>query len=667
MNESEPNLASEEVVEESALKIDLRVLLISLRRKIWLLVVIPAFFLVTGAVAAKLLIRNSWTARSMLFRQNKNAVVERDMPHLYEALDINTIVETIRTRTNVRLVQERLDVSLSEDEIYEMTKVEKHNKNNIINLFATHGDPETAVEVVNTLAEVFMEQYVKMRNSAAEKIQQTYVDSQKELEASVARKEAELRTFLEQAGVISLADEQGIKFEQLKESEIQLMDAKIKETQLIIKIEKLSEEIRKMDPEVQISYIVSSNSDKELQRLEEEFESLKLKYTDENPKVISLREQIKVLKAEKTSAKNQLSEIVPDQVMYGKNEIRQELESKLLEATVDLQSVRESQTSFIATIGAFKEQLKKFTKLEQQMAQRKNELQVEKDMLDKVKRIQAASAIALKSNVSDVEILEKAELPRYPDSSKRKLLAIAAGGAGFFLTFVLILLLELLDFSVKSAFDLTEFLGVKRVVVLPDADHTQVNIWKPFHRLYEMVKHPPEQTALLTVVSEDHEDGRTFVAEHLARVLETLEKKTLFIRQLPEGSEFVAELTTGAFLGGKEAKVSQISEYLDRIQLQADTEVGIRPFLAEDAEQIVKQAAGKYDYIIWELPPIHVDGQTSAVVSSCADKVLFVTRFRSSNRFELKQAVKTLTDKGAGEFIGILNFVSKAYYRKEDL
>jgi uncharacterized protein involved in exopolysaccharide biosynthesis len=62
---------------------------------------------------------------------------------------------------------------------------------------------------------------------------------------------------------------------------------------------------------------------------------------------------------------------------------------------------------------------------------------------------------ALNTNVSDITILERAEPPSSPTVKKRRFFVFVGAFVGFILAFGVILVFELMDFTVKSKFDET--------------------------------------------------------------------------------------------------------------------------------------------------------------------------------------------------------------------
>ena len=88
----------------------------------------------------------------------KNISTPTDMPYLYNAFDINTILETARSRPIILSIMRKLDMQGYEpEEVGRMIEVQRGNRSNVLNFSVTDGDPERAVEMANILGETFIE------------------------------------------------------------------------------------------------------------------------------------------------------------------------------------------------------------------------------------------------------------------------------------------------------------------------------------------------------------------------------------------------------------------------------------------------------------------------------------------------------------------------------
>lgn len=77
---------------------DKRVIFLSLKSKILRIIVVAIVATIVGFLFAKLTIDDTWKARAVLIRHKKNMSSQTDMPYLYQELDFNTILQSVKIR-----------------------------------------------------------------------------------------------------------------------------------------------------------------------------------------------------------------------------------------------------------------------------------------------------------------------------------------------------------------------------------------------------------------------------------------------------------------------------------------------------------------------------------------------------------------------------------------
>ncbi len=650
-------------MEIDLIKLDFRIFLITLQRRIIYIIIAAVIGFIIAAIAAKTLIKNKWYAQCILFRHNEQAFSQKDLPQVNKPLDINTVIETIRTRRNIEQVIKKLKLKISAPDLFSKTEVIKHKNNNIIKITAIDNDRKTAADIANTLAQVFIREYINILNSTARKVYSYYSLNRQEIVGRIEKYNKELEAFKKTHKIISMESQSASKFEQLKGAEVKVMENRMLEEALKIKIADISSNVSKMKPEIQLSYTVSAGEKKALQDLEAELLQMKQKFTDENPKVMRLKAKIEALR--KTVSNSQP---VPEKITYGGNELRRTMEQEKLEAESKLKSVRKNIQDLKTEIKSIRSELANLSRLDIDYMELKRKLEINRDLLKNVESIIAASKVAIKANISDIEILEKAVPPRYPAASRRKIIA-AAGGIFFGGTaLVIFMLIEFLSFSVKSKYDFDKLLKIKYAGSLPVKDVVpEYRFFSAVQMIYDRINDSAgnKKPLIMAVGSDEPESGKTFIINSLIPLYHYDNLKVMYIDTVQNPSSDIEKCIINQALysqdNGRAFDTNAINDKLDKAYFNFNADTYRYPL---KEEQFNKFIAGleHYDLIIFELFEPSGNLQLFARFAAVSDVTLLIGQFRHSNKFRMKRTCNFLKDKNIDNLVGILNSVEKKYY-----
>jgi len=309
--------------ESTLLSFDKRILFISLRRKA--LIIILAAFLATiiGGVYSKLTIKSKWKSSAILIRHKKNMSSQADLPYLYQEMDFNTILQSIKMRRNLEAVIDSLKLDTTPEQLYGTISAKKGNRSNLINISATHADRQTSKNLANQVCETFITSYVNILNSSTQKIYDYYLSQKDFYELKEEEIENQLDAFREKYQVLSLEKETQNRYDNLKELELYLMNSQLNITAMRTKINDLGDRIKDLPDRVALQATVTATTKKELVAMQNQLESLKKRYTPENPKIMKLKGEIEAL--QQVISNESDDEIVPDQITYGESQFKQSL------------------------------------------------------------------------------------------------------------------------------------------------------------------------------------------------------------------------------------------------------------------------------------------------------------------------------------------------------
>ena len=326
----------------------------------------------------------------------------------YEAR-LNTALETIRLRENLLGLRREFALPESVEELYHVIDVGKSDRSDVISIEVKWHSAEGASEIANRLAELFLK-----KTSQMEKVQTLelgLIDVQTRLQADLAR------------------------------------------------ISEIGNVVKTTPHEVELQHTIEFRKKRRLADLVDELAGLRERYTVDNPKVIAHLKQIVLLQSE-LDAQGDNAKLEPSAVTYGINPIYRELLVEKSNLEVGYYALQERAAYLQGLITKAELRPKQLAGIEKQYANLNREVFTKRGSQQIIEDKLAAAWIAMSSDVSNYEVIEKAEAPLKHEASWRKLITAAgaffglAGSAGCFL------LMEILDFRVKTARDCESNLGL---------------------------------------------------------------------------------------------------------------------------------------------------------------------------------------------------------------
>ncbi|MEI8245334.1 MAG: hypothetical protein WCI51_05850 [Lentisphaerota bacterium] len=653
-------------VDASLFKYDLQILLLAVWKRFYILLIVP---LVTGFLTFGYLAvfqEKTWTARCLMFRHTNIERLQSDMPNLYKPVETKVITEMVRIRKNMREVITRLKLKMSLTALYAQTAIETQEDNeNIINVVASADTPREAAAIANMLADVFIEDYVENQNTSVHKIYKYYTESKINLSQKIKALEAQQEEYLKRFNVISISTETEGKFKLMNELELNLVRSKMQESALRTSIANLENNIKDMKEDVQLNYTVTSTDNSEMEVMQGVLYKLRQRYTDDNPKVQKQMAEIEYLKEKLGKVKEDKRS--PSTVTYGGNIVRQAIQEQQFKAQAELKGVTQNIGQLEGTITKLKGELNQLARMESDFLEIKRQLDLNRDLLKKIDGTVSMMKFALNTNVSDITILERAEPPSSPSVKKRRFIVFAGVIAGFLLALGGLLVIELMDFSVKSRFDIENVLKIKMLGSLPMINQvTLQSFYSAIQVVYKRIAEygdKPSGVTLITFGDVEPKSGKTFFIKKCIDLFGPQEKKILYISTVDELSRNMTKFAVNDYIYKDEViNPNMPLENAHRLYFVMDDYTFIAPADKAMIDKFVAKLNGHYDYIFWELFEFNKNEQLFATICQAADLSVLVTMFKRSNKFKLLKCVNFLKEHDCKKLGGILNNVEKSYF-----
>jgi len=571
--------------------------------------------------------------------------------------------------------------------------VSQIDKTNIVQVTVESTNPEIAPKVADMVAELFIQRDAEKELEVAQKIYDQITKSIEELKLTISQQEQE---FIDQMKSAKLPLGEG-KGTNLLVDNLQFLNTNLQnvrqerqklETQLdaIAKSREQSRAVGAEDRSLQSRAganptTTESNSDRargidsELAKARAELAELRVKYTDENPK-------IKVVLAKIERLRKEVADSEQAQVINIEADIR------ALKAQEEKLS-RQFATAVSATTEQGQSEIK-ITTLAREVLQNRNLLD---NYIQKQKEQELAIASGRPDNLKIDTRASKSAAPVGPKRNRNIVLA-------FLLTFAagvgVAFLLDYLDDSIKTSDDVGRYLGLPTLALIPQQMATerkgvqllrgkaptgQMNalmaLTETRSAIAEAYRHL--RTSLLfssagrapqaiLVTSSQPSEGKTTTAINTAITLAQAGASVVIVdcdlRRPRIHSHFNLPNTRGItnFLSGEDDPEGLIQAFADLPNLDVITSGPIPPNPAEllsslEMKTLIEYLRENYQHVIIDSPPA-ISFTDASILSTLVDGVILVAMVGKSSIHMMKKFKQRLSNIGARIFGVVLNGIT---------
>ncbi len=662
VDHSLPGSAKEE--DKSGLVIDKRVLITSYKANLKWIVIITFVLMLIVSVLVSIKIKPAWKANCRIIRMQKNISTPTDMPYLYNAFDINTILETARSRPILERIIEKLNMEGYEpNDIGRMIDVQRGHRSNVLSFSVVHEDPEMAVELANVLGETFIETSVLLQNSSADSVNIYYSKKRTERLKEIANLEEAILEFQKKYDVIEIDAERDQMFEKLKLLEVRKIETLMKTDEMNIKIRDLNNKITNLPQDVMLTWSYSNSDEKKLVLLQKDLELMLTRYTDKNPKILKVKAEIDTLKS-RIANPDRLAD-PPDNTSWGPNGLIQTYQVDKTRYEGELQAARVNLKEYQTEINKIRNGLKEFNTINDDYIELVRQLELNKDILRIIEGRIAESRMALDTNTNDFQLFEKATLPEYPINMSKKTVVLGVGIFIFFALSAFFLGKELFDYRIKSRLEYEKYIGIPLIGEIQSEEGADPNkfysnlqyILDNVFDIVEDVSKPP----VIAIGSAAPETGKSFVTNEFTKMISS-SKKIMVIEAIKELSIEIEDYEINTYLDDNNRfEIKKISENLDKCYFWSGEQIFKKMYSASDFHRLYGLFLD-YDFIIWELFPSRYNIQLYHAIAKSADANIIVSKFKHSPRVDVYNLVNYLREKQVSRIYGVLNCIEKEYY-----
>ncbi|MCA1557064.1 MAG: polysaccharide biosynthesis tyrosine autokinase, partial [Acidobacteria bacterium] len=557
--------------------------------------------------------------------------------------------------------------------------IEPMSETNLIKIRLTHTDPDIAMRVTNTLAELFMQDDARRENEGINNALTQLSMQMAELQTAIKQQEDERIDYIKNHG-LPLGQMKGANLTSARLDTLsgQLLAAENERKVLQAAYEAAQRAAnREAIPEVQGDRAVQEIKAR-LRVLEQRRASLSVKYTAEWPEVREIEQEINQLKAELKRTSNDVVASMKsryDAALARELELRQSYYGELGSANQQSQSEIE--------LNSLNQKIETNKQLFTTLFQKQKELQI--DASDK------------KSNVA---IATRSEKPTFPVGPQRARSIVIAFFLSLFAGTALALLLQQLDDSIRSVDELVTYTNLPNLALIPAMSRGRLE-WSlrfasfgqrrelPSTDLLENARSPVAEafrhlrTSLLfssttpaprsiLVTSGQALEGKTTVAFNTAIALAQTGASVLLVdcdlRRPSVQKHINAEMEPGLtnYLAGEMELDEALKAYAPLPNLKVMTSGYLPSNPAEllgsdEMLAFLSVARERFTHVIIDSPPA-ISFADGAIISTLVDGVVLVIHGNKSSRAVARHLIQRLTGVGARICGTVLNNVKPQPY-----
>ncbi len=544
-------------------------------------------------------------------------------------------------------------------------------------------NPRLSAFAANTLSKEFIRYYkterVQEENSTIGFYGQLLLVKKQEIEDLIERES----NYKLNNSIVNLDEQSLATISQIKELEVAMEEEKKNIEGYRQAIARLDKDIAAEDSARFAEYAGSMLLREEFSKLREERMTMLDEFTAKGVPGTSIDEQVQ---QKNNEISQQVTELADDYIRSGeKSDVTDQILLKRIDNEVDLLLARESVASYQRAINRLKKEANSFVSDEAYLTSVATQKEIlAEEYLELVNKYNEAQRLAMLST-TPLQVIESAEVPDEPESSKAIFIAAFAAFAMLMMVTVLLIFLGLIDsrpHTVERLQRLTQLPVLGAIPALKNADQLQHLFGNPeankygnrflenLRRLRNTIENTEEQRFLFT--SPKPNEGKSFLILALAESLSRMQRRVLVIdtnlkhntlTQLANKTLDNNPLQNGVNPG---AVPAQDTSTIAKVKLESDVDIlgnqggGYSPaelLTDKGFEQLLAEFARQYDYIFMETAALN-DFSDAPEMLDYTDKVIAVFDAKHPITDKDKASI-TFLQQQEGKFLGaVLNRTS---------
>lgn len=602
-----------------------------------------------------------------LLKDTKNQLT----PLTHRGNPLKTEIEIILSKPVIRRVINSLNLldedgkTVSEKSLKQNIEVQNVGGTDILQISYKSKDSKLAASVVNGIMKAYIENNKLVNRSEALAAKQFIAQQLPATQESVSQAENLLRNFQEKNQLVAIDEEAKLSLQTVEKLKSRIAEFKANFSNVNAKYRDLSNKLNMDYPRAIVVAKLSQSESvqatlSEIQKTEEQLKIARIRFQDENPAIINLKETLISLNIQLQERISQ--EIGDDQKISAQDLQTGALEIGLINQLINLQIEQVGLSNQIASLennlSKYQERINSLPKLKEEEREIQRKLEAAQatyeTLLTKLKEIEAAG----NQNVVNARIIEEASEPKKPTSDKKtSILILGSFGVSLVIFIVLIIILETADVSLKNVKSVERVFQYSLLATIPTFKTKQNIIYKnlakshiaipvrdnpfsPISEAFRMLQANLEfiddkKTPNIIVISSSiSQEGKSTVAANLAAVYAELNEKILLIdANMRTASQHNAwglsnEIGLSNVIVGQAEISTAIKEVMPNLHILTSGVIPANPVTLLKSQAmagLIKNASRNYDYVIIDAPAVLI-GADALILGKMSDGILMVSR-----------------------------------------
>ncbi|MBD2526695.1 polysaccharide biosynthesis tyrosine autokinase [Nostoc sp. FACHB-133] len=609
-----------------------------------------------------------------------------------------TQAELIKSQQVLQKVIAKIDSpkKITTAKVSENLKVKIIPATNILELSYRSPNAILAAKVLNAISETMVKESADAISSEAHSVRQFLEVEVPKQRSLLKRAEAAESIYRQKSGIVSIEDQTRTLVDSLATLENQQRTL-MRELQEIQSRTRSLEGITKAGNLKNAYSAVRGGDNEELKKLRDKLVELeaqvveaRVRFTENHPTLLNLIErrddlrQLYIQKLALVSPNNRA--IAPEKV--AKDQLSQNLTSQLITQRIE----RSALENKLKTVQAQRVKLQaSLVELPIKQKTLNGLVRQRQEAADSLKFLQTKfeeARIAEAQIVSNIRIIAKATVPDSPASPKQAAVLVIAIFFGMIFAVGVVLLLEVLDNTLRDASQAEELLKLPLLGILPrltantlkldsaESFLNDVGLVEPYRMLLKTLEFRSRENLQLIVVSSALSgEGKSIVVSHLATVSAMLSRRTLII-DADLHRPVQHQLFNLAATPGISDVLENNQSLLDVIRPTAIDNLSVLscgelhhcpPQLLESTamKSLIAEATAHFDLVIIDTPPLCASID-AATLTQQSHGIMLVTRPGWTHKEVLQKTVSELTENGIPILGGVVNDMAtelEKYYR----
>jgi polysaccharide chain length determinant protein (PEP-CTERM system associated) len=330
-------------------------------------------------------------------------------------------------------------------------------------------DPKLARDYINGLIRRYVEDNISAKREETFAATRFLSEQLANLKEKLDKSENAIISFRQQQGIYLSVDEKSL-IEEMKRYKLDMEGLKIKKDELVATIKSIKGQLQSEKP-FTVAILSKGKIDNNRVLLENRLNQLLVKYTENYPEVIMLKEEIEALKKQGSNGiRGDSDSTQTESEMSTLNPIYQELKQKVLHAGAELSALYAKEKQLTAMIEEREKELRHLPEGKKRLSELEKERDTYRNLHEQLLIRHGQSEVSKQMEIEDksttFRIVDPAVLPQKPVSPNRPMMIIAGIILGFLGGFGGVYLREYLDPSVKEPQVLKD-LGLVVLAVIP--------------------------------------------------------------------------------------------------------------------------------------------------------------------------------------------------------